>query len=296
MAGTVATVPAAKRAVHYVTAQRHAPKPVRRAAARPASAAAAAPAAADCPPGVAGATPVVPLVTYASPIPDEPGTTSADSVPVASGGGSSGGGGVPVLGGIGVGGPGGSQPVTTPGETTPVVTTPVVTPVPVVTGPVPEPATWLLMIGGAGAVGMVLRRRRGAPRAQADKGTGARALGGVTLWSGSAAVEAGDMAATVAVKSTMASVAGKAMLCVCPAAIVAGSVVSVPPLRTAVHAATAVPVAAPAVGAVQATRPCIDAATIPVSAASIDGFPAAVGTVAAPPVATSAPALAAKEA
>jgi hypothetical protein len=108
------------------------------------------------------------------------------------------------------------------------------------------------------------------------------------LWSGSAAVEAGDMAATVAVKSAMASAAGKAMLCVCPAAIVAGTVMTVPPVRQAVHTATAVPVVAPPVTLTPSTIPC-EPVTVPVAATAVDSFPAAVQTTRA-----SAPAVTAQ--
>lgn len=94
------------------------------------------------------------------------------------------------------------------------------------------------------------------------------------------------MTATVAMKSVVAGAAGKAMLCVCPAAIVAGSVMTVPPLRQAVHAATIMPepAAQPLVAiAPLAAPPCTQAVTVPVAATAIDGFPAAVGTAPAAP-------------
>jgi len=278
MAGTVATVPAAKRAVHHLTAPHHAARPVHRvatAAARPA----AQPA--DCPPIAAGPLPAVPLATFAAPIPEEP--AGATTAPAA---------GSPVQGGVGAG-PSASvlaaQPpvgvgAITPPATTPVATpttTPVVTPTPVGSGTtpaVPEPASWLMMIVGAGALGATLRRRRAPARA------GRHAATGAMLWAGSAA-EAGDAAATAGVAahsgaatSALATAAGKAMLCVCPAAVVAGSVVGVPPLRQAVHAAT-LPTA-PA--SVRPTVPCIQPAAVPVSATAVKGFPDTVTTATRP--------------
>lgn len=297
MAGTAATVPAVKRAVHNATAPRHA-RPVHRvvtAAAKPPVAPARE--AVDCIAGVS-AVPVVPLVTYASPIPDEPGNSGFFSSGAA-----------PLSGGIGI--------LAAPQQTP--VTPPVVAPVTPPIGPVPEPATWLLMISGVGSVGLMLRRwrRRAADAAGRAGGRGARLAGagvGASLWSGSAAVEAGDMAATLAVKSTVASVAGKALLCVCPAAVVAGSVVAVPPLRQAVHAVTAVPAAvAPTAPAVPAAVPCTEpmipvstatggpASIAPAAGAVLNGYPPSVSTVRAaspasvPATAADATASAAKE-
>ena len=68
MAGTVATVPTVRRAVHHITAPRHpAAHHLARPAARPVNCDSAAPV----------ALPAVPLVTYDAPIPAEPlGTAS----------------------------------------------------------------------------------------------------------------------------------------------------------------------------------------------------------------------------
>jgi len=139
------------------------------------------------------------------------------------------------------------------------------------------------------SLGALLRRRRRALIEQAHRRsrrvrrTGRSVAAGSLLWSGSAAVEAGDMAATVAVKTTMASVASKAMLCVCPAAIVAGSVATVPPLRQAVYAATlpAEPAAASPSAAtpLPGTEPCVEPTTIPVAATAVGDFPAVVQTL-----------------
>lgn len=272
MAGTVATVPTVKKAVHHVTAPRHVAKPVRRAANAPARPAAVAQQQVDCAPGGIGPLPAVPLVTYAAPIPDEP-AGGGGFVPGAVG--------FPVIGGIGGGGGGGG-----------IGDTPATPPVPGGPGPVPEPSIWLMMIAGVGALGAALRRQRRGTVAGGARGSARRAATGGALWSGSVAVEAGDMAATLAVKSTVASAAGKAMLCVCPAAIVAGSVMTVPPLRQAVHAATlpaeAVPPPAP-LNAMQSPLPCIEP-TIPVAASAVEGFPAAVETTAPVPASVAAPA------
>jgi hypothetical protein len=264
MAGTVATVPSVKRAVHHLTAPHHA-RPVHRiatAAARPA----AEPVAADCNPVAPGPLPAVPLVTYAAPIPAEP-TEAASGAPGSTGSILAPQAPVATVGGVGLG---------SPGTTTPVVTPPVVTPTPAPT--VPEPASWLMMIVGAGVLGAAVRRRR---RAVAAAG---RPLAlGTTLWAGSAA-EAGDVAATAAVqsgaaKSALATAAGKAMLCVCPAAVVAGSVVAVPPLRHAVHAAT---MPAPAPLTHLRTVPCDPAVAVPVSATAVQGYPDTVSTAVKP--------------
>lgn len=263
MVGTVATVPAAKRAVHHLTAPHHA-KPVRRiatAAARPAAEPAST--IADCGPAP-GPLPAVPLVTYAAPIPDEPGTggPATGTGPIAGGGGPS------------------QAPVSfAPGTT---AVPPIDTPIP--TAPVPEPASWALMILGAGAVGVALRRWRQGGHTVAARGRG---IAAGTMASGiGTAAEAGDMAVTsVAAKSTLAGVAGKAMLCACPAAVVAGSVVGVPPVRHAVHAATAPAPAipAPAIQSIRSIVPCSQPVPIPVSAAAVKGFPDTVATLPARP-------------
>lgn len=268
MAGTVATVPPVKRAVHHLTAPRQAPKALRHAVAqRPAAPQAAARQQVDCDPAAGGPVPAVPLVTYADPIPDEPGGSSGGSVLSPAGVG-------PAVGGIAIGTPGGATP------STPVV------PITPGAGAVPEPSLWLMMIAGVGSLGAALRRRRAIAAGQSGRRagrTGRTVTAGGLLWSGSAAVEAGDMAATVAVKTTMASVAGKAMMCVCPAAIVAGSVATVPPLRQAVHAATlpAEPAASPppAATAFQGAQPCTEPMTVPVAATAVGDFPAVVQTI-----------------
>lgn len=270
MAGTVATVPPIKRAVHHLTAPHHAP--ARRIAAPGARPAAVAVRSVKCNPIAPAVLPAVPLITYAAPIPDEP---EGDAAP---GGGVAGGvpGGVGAIGAFAGGGGGGGVAAVTP----------TLDP-----GAVPEPATWLMLISGMGIVGAALRRRRTAPHGRLQTQSAKAALG-TALWSSSMA-EAGEVATTAAVrsavvaKSTAAGLAGKALLCVCPAAMLAGSVVAVPPLRHTVHAATAPAVFAPATAGIAPITPCtgdtaVPAATpvtIPVSTASIRGFPATVETI-----------------
>ena len=226
MAGTAATVPSVKRAVHHLTAEHRPHRPVHRLATAAVHPPAEPGLRAGCNPIVAGVQPAVPLVTYAAPIPPEPAAVR-DAIGGPAGGGIGGApgivGGVPAFAAV--------APVS------PVTGTPAqVTPPPTGVGSVPEPASWMMLILGAGAVGGALRRRRLSRRVAVRTTTGA------TLWSaGTVAVEAGDVATTVAVKSAVASAAGKALMCVCPAAVVAGSVMAVPPLRHAVHASTAVP-------------------------------------------------------
>ncbi|MEH3159075.1 MAG: PEP-CTERM sorting domain-containing protein [Sphingomonas taxi] len=293
MAGTVATVPPVKRAVHHVTAPRQAPKALRHTVAkRPAEPQAVTRQEVACDPMGGGTLPAVPLVTYATPLPDEPGIGTTGTPGATSSISTPGFG--PTIGGIAVGGGGGGgggiTPVTpgTPGTPTPTPSDPGA-------GAVPEPSVWLMMILGAGTLGGALRRRRRAASAEGPGGrTARRAAAGGLLWSGSAAVEAGDMAATVALKSTVASVAGKAMLCVCPAAIVAGSVMTVPPVRQAVYAATVptTPLAAPPPAAVPLAnaQPCPEPMTVPVAATAVQDFPAAVETVPAETARAAAPA------
>lgn len=295
MAGTVATVPAARKAVHQLTSPRAAPKAAPRntvAAARPA---AATQREVECDPGVPA--PIAPLVTYAAPIPQEPGGTpiaplsSIGGTPVSSVGAA------PPIGAVGVIGGNVTPPVTPPGATpiVPPVAPPVVPPVTDVPspGPVPEPSTWLMLIAGVGTLGAMLRRRRRAPAGDGSRamrrGLARKAAFGSILWPGGVAVEAGDMAATVAVKSAVASAATKAMLCVCPVAVVAGGVMAVPPLRQAVHASTMAPeLPAQAVPLNTVTRePCPEPMSVPVATAPLSGFPATVATVPAAEAATA---------
>ena len=269
MAGTVVAVPAAKRAVHHLAAPHHVGKPVRRLATAAAQLGAQAERSADCDPASSGALPALPLVTYAAPIPDEPAGPSAT-------GGSFG----PVVGTLAV-----PSAVIAASPASGIAPSPGVTPTPgaggttPVTSAVPEPASWTMMIVGIGLVGVAWRRRR-RNRAWSPM-TNAERPAGAGLWVASAALETTDVAAATAAKSTMAAVAGKALLCVCPAALVAGSVVAIPPLRHALHASTASPaMIAPSIsGGVRAIVPCDQATTTPVAAMSVKGFPNVVNTV-----------------
>lgn len=307
MATAVATVPAAKRAVNHATSPKAKPKAV----ARPAKSNAGQPrlVRASMPPrdllcnpivGPGGgiiSAPLVPLVSFASPIPDEPiaglGSPGGPNVtPIVPAGFT------PI--GTPVGGGGGGvivtptpeptatpapQPTVTPTATPtsgppttvptpgPTVGPPVLPPV----GAVPEPSVWLMLIMGFGLLGAGLRHRRNgrisvrrlAPQVVATS----------ALWAGATPIAAGDMAATLATQSLAQSagsgLAGKLMLCVCPAVLTAGTVMTVPPVRNAVHAATAptgvrpiadlcVEVPAP----VEGPAPFVAAITPPESAAS----------------------------
>jgi hypothetical protein len=281
LAGTVATVPSVKRAVHHATAHRTVPKTSRAVPDRPAVAQKVSQQ--ECAPGFGGLPPAAPLLTYAAPIPDEPSGGSAITpqgggfVPVA---GIGIGGSTPVVpGGPGAGGPGTGTPTTPTTPTTPVTPEPV-------PGAVPEPSTWLMLIGGVGMLGAGLRRRRNAAAKRraaraGRRGTMRKATLGGALLTSSAAVEAGDMAATVMVKSALASAAGKALLCVCPAAVVAGSVMTVPPLRQAVHAYTSPDGAMPAaIRQFAGIEPCIEPILPPATAplASTSDVPAIAPT------------------
>ncbi len=273
MVGTVATVPTVKRAVHHLTAPRHHVVARHGAGAAPV----------NCDPVGTAALPAVPLVTYAAPIPPEPGGTG----PGGATSGGTGGGAGPILGALAGGAPaalagGGLGSAPTPSGP----------------GAVPEPTTWLMMIAGIGAIGAALRRRRQIDRSEdgtgvagtgvTGTGVSGRGAAGTALWSGMAVDAATTLAArsavvkstaaSVAGKSTATSVAGKALLCVCPAVVAAGGVMAVPPLRHAVHAYTAPPL--PAAG------PCIGT-TVPVSTTSLNGFPASVSTVPASVPATA---------
>lgn len=243
MAGAVVTVPTVKRAVHHATAH-GVPHPPRKVAARGSGARRP-----ECPPPALAAFPAAPIVTFAAPIPAEPG----------GGGGGATGAVTPAVAGIPVAAGLADTPTVNPA-------TPAVPATPTAT--VPEPATWLLLITGIGGVGAALRRRRRA---------GGAVTGGALLWASGAADAGGTAASLSAVGATGTStlaIAGKAMLCVCPAAAVVGGVMAVPPLRAAVHAATA-PV--PPLAATATPIPCPDGA-IPVSGAALKGFPVTVAT------------------
>lgn len=292
MATSVATVPAVKRAVHHVT-KPHAAKP------RPRLTRAAMPARqVPCAPITGGnglvSAPIVPLVSFAAPIPDEPlssigrtanpgggGLIPTGSSPIGGLPGGGGGGGLilpPTTAPIGpvapvptptptatptdpVGTTPTPLPTSTPGVIPPGLSPPVINPI----GPVPEPSMWAMLIVGFGLLGAGLRRRRRSVARPRRSLTQMLGLGG--FLSGAAPLAAGDVVAGVTAKSATSAVAGKVMLCVCPAALVAGTVMTVPPVRSAVHGITG---AAP-VRAVPVAPACDDTAVpaaVPVAAAA----------------------------
>ncbi len=217
--------------------------------------------------------PIVPLVSFAAPIPDEP------IAPLGSPGGGPASGFVPV-GFAPIGTPGGGgggvivtptpeptavptsqptlaptpEPTVVPTATSTVVPTPqptgtptaIPTPQPTVVPPgppvvsVPEPSVWLMLILGFGLLGAGLRHRRNG-RISARQ-VAPQAAAATALWAGATPIAAGDMTATLAAhaaaQSAGSGVAGKLMLCVCPAVLTAGAVMTVPPVRSAVHQAT----------------------------------------------------------
>jgi len=275
LATTVAAVPPVKRAVHHATAK-PAPRPVaRNAAAGPARAA-------DVPcvpvaPGAAGVpVPVAPLVTFA-----DPGLSDLGDLPGIPGG--AGGGVTP-----GATAPVGFPPIATPGlpggfvpdaPGTPGNPTNPNTPAVPETGAVPEPATWALMISGFALVGTaVRRRRRSSPGGSVSTRVRfASRIGGIggTLASGS--FGAGEAAGSFAAMPTLSAAVTKAALCVCPPALLATAAVTVPPVRNAVHAATA-PVlnAASPIPGVTTLLPCPEVTFAPTTGRSA-GSAVAVG-------------------
>ena len=134
----------------------------------------------------------------------------------------------------------------------------------VVNNAVPEPASWFMMVGGfavaGGALRMARRRRAGV--------TGAyRVLPAMGLAFGSwiplrAKTAMGSVVATsetagVVATSAKMGVLAKAALCVCPPALIAGTIATVPPVRKAVYNATApAPKTGNAIGTFPAAPPC----------------------------------------
>ena len=120
---------------------------------------------------------------------------------------------------------------------TPPVVAPVVPVVPVVpVSPVPEPASWMLMIAGFGLAGGALRSRR---RLTTLSGTmRAATVPWQTKAAGIFSLALPDTFGAAAVAGNSATLA-KLALCVCPPALIMGSVATLPVARKAVHAATA---------------------------------------------------------
>ncbi|MEP6784547.1 MAG: PEPxxWA-CTERM sorting domain-containing protein [Sphingomonadales bacterium] len=225
LATSVATIPTVKRAVHHAT--RPAPakqKIVQTRAKLVKSASIAAGVPCDAMPGV----PAAALLAYNAPLPTVSGEGFVDPAP--------------------------------PVNQTP-RPIPVGTPfIPGASAGVPEPGTWMLMISGFGLVGVGLRWRRAraatapttlvpvafdAPVRRRRRSRAKRAGGLSSLMAGLGIGE------TATGSASMATIAAKTMMCVCPTVAIVGSTMTIPPIRTAVYKATSVP--APFVPTVVAT-------------------------------------------
>lgn len=230
----VVNVPQARNAVHKATGAKSA---VKRPARKPAGSVRQAALQLPCPPAFAGLIP--------SGIADfDPqrgmgslaslGDLGTDNI----GGGLGSGGGLLGIGGIFLGGSGSGGSVTDPG-TTP--GTPIVTPGGSA-GAIPEPESWLLMVGGFAILGGALRwRRRGGFAGGSAKGFSLGSWTPSKVRISVAATVAAPEAIGVAAVASKSAMLGTLALCVCPPVIVAGTIAAVPAARQAVHTATAPP-------------------------------------------------------
>ena len=236
MLGTAAvSVPKARQAVHKATASKASvPNKSGKRISTPQKFAALS---LPCPPAFVGLSPALVGAGLGLAL-DGPGLLSDSLTPLPTGGsGGSFGGGVIVAssgggGGAGGGGGGGAGGGSSGGGISPGVDPP---PIP---GAVPEPGSWMLMIGGFAIVGGALRRRRRnglSSSALPRKGQLFR-----TRASGVAMMAASDTVGVAAVAGKSALLA-KLALCVCPPALIVGAIATVPSARQAVHAATAMP-------------------------------------------------------
>lgn len=236
LGATAVTLPKARSAVHKATAPRarvKASSNARQHKRRPAQQASLS---MTCPPPFAG---LAPPIASVGPIVWNVGGFGDDAPQFESallGGNRSGfyGGGVSIApanaSGGGSGGGGGGGTASPPTDST------VFTAVVPVARAVPEPGTWMLMVGGFGVVGGGLRsrRRRGSSAGTSRVGILPwRVRAGATLTM--AAPEAASVAAVAGKSTTLTKLA----LCVCPPAMIVGTVATVPVARQAVHAATA---------------------------------------------------------
>ena len=219
-------VPSARHAVHRLTESKPTHRPKRLIAHKPADPCpelrAGAPTAADILSALGGTdTPPGPeLTSLAITTPPAPsdvgfgGTVVGPTGPVSFGGG---------------GGPLGPLPPIPPGP-------------PGQTSPIPELSSWLMMVGGFGAIGMLIRfRSRKSARWKASGaalGAAGELAGGANLLLGSAATAATPHAGAVAGHSLGAALMKGASVCVCTGAIMATAVTTVPPIKRAVYAAT----------------------------------------------------------
>ena len=242
MLGTAAvSVPKARQAVHKATASKASVpnKGGKRVGTSQKYAALSLP----CPPAFVGPSTALAGAGLGLAL-DGPGLLSESLTPLSTGGGVGRfGGGVIVAGGGGGGAGGGgggggsSGGGSSGGGSSGGGITPGVNPPPV-PGAVPEPGSWMLMIGGFAIAGGALRRRRRnglSSAAQPRKGQLFR-----TRASGVAMMAASDTVGVAAVAGKSALLA-KLALCVCPPALIVGAIATVPSARQAVHAATAMP-------------------------------------------------------
>ncbi|HVF93981.1 MAG TPA: PEPxxWA-CTERM sorting domain-containing protein, partial [Sphingomonas sp.] len=170
-----------------------------------------------------------------------PGVAIGGIGPGTVGGGGGGGGGGPGTGGEGGGGGGTGE---------------VPNPPPVVA--VPEPQTWTLMLLGFGLLGAALRWRAPAkrPTRRPTRGKGRRKVayaGGGMAFAALEPVSAMSAAAGTGSKMTILA---KAAMCVCPPALMVGTVAAVPQARKAVYAATMPKQAVPSFAPQSVTPPC----------------------------------------
>ena len=236
--GTAAvTLPKARNAVHKATASRSAANGSGKARRHKRQSSQYASLSMPCPPAFAG---LAPPIAGVSPIDWDVGSAGNNAAQFGSAvlGGNRGGvygGGVSVAPGIAAGG-GGSGGGGGGGTSAPSTNGTIITPTLPVARAVPEPGTWLLMVGGFSVVGGALRsrRRRGSSAGPMRVGVFPwRVRAGATL-----TLAAPDAASVAAVASNSATLA-KLALCVCPPAMIVGSVATLPVARQAVHAATA---------------------------------------------------------
>ncbi len=186
-----------------------------------------------CPPAFAGLA--LPIAGGGLPVIDTSGASSG-SRPANFGGGSVLGGGLsgPIfLGGGGATG-GGSGGGAIPGDG-PIVVAPPGS-VPPVANAVPEPMTWIMMVGGFAIAGGALRWQR--RRSSAVRWTPKYTVSRRTRHGALAFAVVPEAMGTVAMAGNATTLA-KLALCVCPPAMIMGAVATLPAARGAVHAATA---------------------------------------------------------
>jgi hypothetical protein len=226
VATTAAYVPPVRAAIHHAT-RPHA-KPVAHARPQSVSAVKGGP----CAPGFV-ATPLIPLSTFAAPVPPDALSSSNPFLGAVA---------FPGVGVSGFGGGGGGGATGGGGAPTPPVTA------------VPEPTTWSLMLIGFGLLGGALRSRRSKPSTATRRSTRRSGVAGAGLMLGGLEpVQAMTTAASVGSKSTLLV---KAVMCVCPPAMMVATVAAVPQARKAVYAATMPREAAPRIAPSSVVPPC----------------------------------------